>query len=51
MSEPIRWLHLSDFHVGKDDWAQLRLFEKIIEHVADQKANGLIPEGAIKTDV
>jgi 3',5'-cyclic AMP phosphodiesterase CpdA len=44
MSDPIRWLHLSDFHVGKDDWAQRRLFEKIIEHVADQKGKGFIPD-------
>jgi hypothetical protein len=44
MSDPIRWLHLSDFHVGKDDWAQWRLFEKIIEHVADQKGKGFIPD-------
>lgn len=43
MSDPIRWLHLSDFHVGKDEWAQWRLFEKIIEHAADQKGKGFIP--------
>lgn len=44
MHDPIRWLHLSDFHVGKDDWAQRRLFEKIIEHVADQNREGFIPD-------
>lgn len=29
----IRWLHLSDFHAGKDDYAQRRMFDRIIEHV------------------
>lgn len=43
-SDPIRYLHLSDFHVGKDAWAQRRLFDKIIGHVADQKKAGFIPD-------
>ncbi len=29
----IRWLHLSDFHVGKDDYGQRRLFKYILENV------------------
>jgi calcineurin-like phosphoesterase family protein/tetratricopeptide (TPR) repeat protein len=33
---PIRWLHLSDFHVGKDNYAQRKLFEKIRDHVSEQ---------------
>ena len=42
MSTPIRWLHLSDFHVGKDDYAQKRLFEKILEHIAEREAPDLV---------
>nr|VFJ54537.1 MAG: Calcineurin-like phosphoesterase [Candidatus Kentron sp. FW] len=29
----IRWLHLSDFHTGKDDYGQLRLFDSILKHI------------------
>lgn len=42
--QPIRWLHLSDFHVGKDNYGSLRLFEKIIEHVKAQVALGFVPD-------
>nr|VFJ86543.1 MAG: Calcineurin-like phosphoesterase [Candidatus Kentron sp. LFY] len=34
---PIRWLHLSDFHTGKDGYGQRRLFKEILNHIADQK--------------
>src|SRR5258708_16867548 len=39
MSEepPIRWLHLSDFHVGKDEYAQRRIFDKIHGHVRERR--------------
>jgi predicted MPP superfamily phosphohydrolase len=40
----IRWLHLSDFHVGKDDYAQRRLFDKIIEHVRRRLSAGEPPD-------
>lgn len=30
--QPIRWLHLSDFHCGKDHYGQRKLFERIVEH-------------------
>ena len=40
----IRWLHLSDFHVGKDDYAQRRLFDKIIEHVKSKVSAGQSPD-------
>ncbi len=35
MNKPsnIRWLHLSDFHVGKDDYGQSQLFKYILHHV------------------
>ena len=44
MDKLIRWLHLSDFHVGKDGYAQKRLFEKVIEHVSNRVKNGFIPD-------
>jgi len=44
MGKVIRWLHLSDFHVGSDGYAQKRLFEKIVEHVKEQKNKGFIPD-------
>lgn len=33
MASTIRWLHLSDFHVGKDAYEQNRLFGEIIKEV------------------
>jgi len=29
----IRWVHLSDFHVGKDDYASRQMFDRIILHI------------------
>lgn len=43
-TKTIRWLHLSDFHVGKDDYASRKMFEYIIEHVQEQKARGFTPD-------
>jgi len=40
----LRWLHCSDFHIGKDRTAQERLLEKIVEHVADQVSKGFVPD-------
>lgn len=40
----IRYLHLSDFHVGKDGWAQQRLFDKIVAHVKSQVEVGQCPD-------
>jgi predicted MPP superfamily phosphohydrolase len=31
--ESVTWLHLSDFHVGKDDYGQRRLFRAILDHI------------------
>jgi Calcineurin-like phosphoesterase len=39
----IRWLHLSDFHVGKDEYAQRELFDRIIEHVRRKIAEDITP--------
>jgi calcineurin-like phosphoesterase family protein len=40
----IRWLHLSDFHVGKDDYAQRRIFERIIQHAKKKLETGFVPD-------
>lgn len=40
----IRWLHLSDFHVGKDDYATRKMFDYILDHVKKRKQEGLIPD-------
>ena len=40
----VRWLHLSDFHVGKDDSATRKMFDYILEHVRDRKAKGFVPD-------
>lgn len=40
----IRWLHMSDFHVGKDDYASEKMFQYILEHVKRQKAAGIVPD-------
>ncbi len=37
-SSTIRWLHLSDFHVGKDAYAQHRIIEHIHHHVREAVA-------------
>jgi predicted phosphodiesterase len=36
----IRWLHLSDFHVGKDNYGQRKLFSEIIELVRQRIEEG-----------
>ncbi len=40
----MRWLHLSDFHVGKDNYAQLKLFKQILKHVAKRVNDGYTPD-------
>ncbi len=41
---PIRWLHLSDFHVGKDNYATRKMFDYILTHVRKRKAEGFVPD-------
>jgi predicted phosphodiesterase len=43
-SRAIRWLHLSDFHVGKDEYAQRQMFERILKHVESKSAEGSKPD-------
>ncbi len=38
--EPIRWLHLSDFHIGMDDYFQRKLFDEILKHVEQRISEG-----------
>jgi len=40
----IKWLHLSDFHVGKDNYGQRKLFSQIHQNVAARIAKGFIPD-------
>ncbi len=42
--ENIRWLHLSDFHIGKDNYAQIKLFKSIHAHMKEQKEKGILPD-------
>ena len=44
MASPIRWLHLSDFHVGKDDYAGRKMFDYIFAHVKQRKEEGFTPD-------
>lgn len=40
----IRWLHLSDFHVGKDHYATRKMFDYILAHVGKRKKEGFAPD-------
>ncbi|MEN3943505.1 metallophosphoesterase [Prosthecobacter sp. SYSU 5D2] len=40
----LRWLHVSDLHVGMDDYAQRSMFEYIKSHVKKRKEEGFIPD-------
>lgn len=40
----IRWLHLSDFHTGKDGYGQRKLFKYILAHVSGRVASGSAPD-------
>ncbi|TXT36657.1 MAG: metallophosphoesterase [Comamonadaceae bacterium] len=40
----IRWLHLSDFHVGKNDYATRKMFDYILAHVRKRRSEGFIPD-------
>lgn len=44
-----KWLHLSDFHVGKDKYGQIKLFKYILENVCDEKSKGNIPDAIFIT--
>ena len=44
MGARVRWLHLSDFHVGMDGYGQRKLFDQICRHVKDTVQDGAIPD-------
>jgi 3',5'-cyclic AMP phosphodiesterase CpdA len=44
MGDNVRWLHLSDFHVGMDDYGQRKLFYEICEHVRVSVESGHSPD-------
>ena len=40
----VKFLHLSDFHVGMDGYAQRRLLDRIVAHVSDRVSKGWRPD-------
>lgn len=42
--ENLKWLHLSDFHTGKDHYGQIKLFKSIHEHMKEQKEKNFVPD-------
>lgn len=40
----LRWLHLSDFHTGKDEYGQIKLFQYILKHINERKEAGWKPD-------
>jgi len=47
--ERFRWLHLSDFHVGKDQYGQCCLFKYILENVKNAVSAGKPPHAVFIT--
>jgi predicted MPP superfamily phosphohydrolase len=40
----IRWIHLSDFHTGKDGYGQSRMFKYILDHIQSRVAQNRGPD-------
>ena len=40
----IQWLHLSDFHTGKDNFGQEQLFSSILKFIQEKANGGCIPD-------
>lgn len=40
----IRWLHLSDFHIGKEGYDQTYFLKRIVEHVSERVDSGFKPD-------
>lgn len=49
MSDTIRWLHLSDFHVGKDKYGQICLFEYLLNFVEEKCEEEFFPDFVVIT--
>lgn len=44
MSPIVNWLHLSDFHTGKDGYAESQMFTRILSHARKKVADGFKPD-------
>src|SRR5690348_16598080 len=44
MSEPVRWLHLSDFHTGYDKSGQRRMFKDLLAHIKQHVEEEAVPD-------
>ncbi|MGT2430017.1 metallophosphoesterase family protein [Cupriavidus basilensis] len=44
MSDQIKWLHLSDFHFGKNPFEQDFSAKKLLGHLSEQKESGIEPD-------
>jgi predicted phosphodiesterase len=42
--QTLRWLHLSDFHTGKDGYGENHLFQYILNHIRDRASAGMTPD-------
>ena len=42
MSDPVTWLHLSDFHFGLYPFEQAFSAKRIVEHLKDAQGKGLV---------
>jgi predicted phosphodiesterase len=44
LSKSIRWLHISDFHVGKDNYGQRQIFKYVLDDVESRIASAVGPD-------
>ncbi|MDE6388082.1 MAG: metallophosphoesterase [Lachnospiraceae bacterium] len=49
MSNSFKWLHLSDFHTGKDNYGQIKLFTYIHDHIRQNMEKGFFPDAVFIT--
>lgn len=49
MDNSFKWLHLSDFHIGKDNYGQIKLFKYLHEHMSQNKKKGFFPDAVFIT--
>jgi len=40
----LHWLHLSDFHTGKDQYGQIQLFDSLVEYIESKIRSGERPD-------
>ena len=44
MENRIRWIHLSDFHVGKDNYETIKIFNHILKGITNQRTENFEPD-------